>query len=120
VKELRKSTLELAVWGRLVSQDRSDEPAAMLLERIAEEKKRLVVEGKIRPEKELPAIGDGERPFELPLGWEWVRLGEIIELTSGQHLGPGKYTTDGNGLLHISGPAEFGEDHPIITKWTNH
>ena len=77
VKRLRELILELAVRGKLVPQDPNDEPASELLKRIQAEKARLVAEGKIRKDKTLPAIGEEEKPFELPAGWEWVRLGEI-------------------------------------------
>ena len=76
IKKLRELILELAVRGKLVPQDPSDEPASELLKRIAEEKARLVAEGKIRKPKPLAKISE-EKPFELPAGWEWSRLGEL-------------------------------------------
>jgi type I restriction enzyme S subunit len=84
VKRLRELILELAVRGKLVPQDPNDEPASELLKRIQAEKARLVAEGKIKKDKPLPTIGEEEKPFELPVGWQWVRVGEISELvTSG-------------------------------------
>ncbi|WP_461606763.1 restriction endonuclease subunit S [Aeromonas rivipollensis] len=77
IKKLRELILELAVRGKLVPQDPSDEPASVLLARIAAEKARLVKEGKIKKPKALPEIGEEEKPFELPEGWEWVKLGGI-------------------------------------------
>ncbi|MCK9460078.1 MAG: restriction endonuclease subunit S [Proteobacteria bacterium] len=77
VKKLRELILQLAVQGKLVPQDPSDEPASVLLKKIAEEKKRLVAEGKIKKEKTLPPIEPEEVPFEVPEGWEWVRLDEV-------------------------------------------
>jgi len=77
VKKLRELILQLAVRGKLVPQDEKDEPAAVLLERIKEEKERLIREGKIKREKPLPEIREDEKPYELPKGWEWVRLGEV-------------------------------------------
>lgn len=79
VSQLRQAILQLAVMGKLVPQDANDEPASVLLERIMEEKARLVKEGKIKKEKKLPPLDVDEMPFELPEGWEWVRLGQIIE-----------------------------------------
>ncbi|MGN7511547.1 restriction endonuclease subunit S [Aeromonas salmonicida] len=81
IKKLRELILELAVRGKLVPQDPNDEPASVLLERIAVEKARLVKEGKIKKPKALPEIGEEEKPFELPEGWEWCRLDEL-SLTS--------------------------------------
>ena len=77
VGELKNAILSLAVKGKLVPQDESDEPASVLLERIREEKERLVKEKKIKKEKPLPEIGEDEIPYELPNGWEWIRLGAI-------------------------------------------
>ncbi|WP_429069033.1 restriction endonuclease subunit S [Aeromonas dhakensis] len=77
IKKLRELILELAVRGKLVPQDPSDEPASVLLERIAAEKTRLVKEGKIKKPKALPEIGEEDKPFELPEGWECIRLGDL-------------------------------------------
>ncbi|MBQ4667476.1 restriction endonuclease subunit S [Aeromonas hydrophila] len=80
IKKLRELILELAVRGKLVPQDPSDEPASVLLERIAAEKARLVKEGKIKKPKALPEIGKEDKPFELPAGWEWSMLAEIAAI----------------------------------------
>jgi type I restriction enzyme, S subunit len=77
IKKLRELILELAVRGKLVPQDPSDEPASVLLERIAAEKARLVKEGEIKKPKTWPEISEEEKPFGLPEGWEWVKLGDI-------------------------------------------
>ncbi|EPL1176486.1 restriction endonuclease subunit S [Morganella morganii] len=77
IKKLRELILELAVRGKLVPQDPNDEPASELLKRIAAEKAELVKQGKIKKQKPLPDISEDEKPFELPVGWEWVRLGFI-------------------------------------------
>ena len=77
VQKLRELILELAVRGKLVPQDPNDEPASVLLEKISNEKARLVQEGKIRKPKKLPEITEEEKPFELPKGWAWVRLQDV-------------------------------------------
>lgn len=77
VAELRKAILQLAVMGRLVEQDPSDPPASELLKEIEAEKQRLVKAGKIKKPKPLPPIKPEEVPYQLPQGWEWVRLGDI-------------------------------------------
>ncbi|WP_206441533.1 restriction endonuclease subunit S [Amphritea opalescens] len=77
IKKLRELILELAVRGKLVPQDPNDEPASVLLERIAAEKAQLVKEKKIKKPKALPEIGEDEKPFTLPVGWEWARLGAV-------------------------------------------
>ena len=75
--------------GKLVLQDLNDEPAGELLKRIQTEKAKLVAEGKIKKDKPLSPISDEEKPFELPQGWEWVKLGVLTKkLTDGSHNPP--------------------------------
>jgi len=76
IQRLNAAILQLAVQGKLVPQDPQDEPAAVLLERIAAEKARLVAEKIIRKSKPVPLIELDEIPYELPAGWEWLRLVE--------------------------------------------
>ena len=80
IDQLKQTILQLAVMGKLVSQDPSDEPASELLKRIHAEKAKLIAEGKIKKDKPLPPITEDEKPFELPQGWEWVRLDEVANL----------------------------------------
>lgn len=102
--QLRKSILQQAIQGKLVPQDPNDEPASVLLERIREEKARLVKEKKAKREKnpsiiyrgednsyyeEFTATGevkciDDEIPFDLPDGWVWARLENVVELINGR------------------------------------
>ncbi|VVS94054.1 restriction endonuclease subunit S [Desulfoluna spongiiphila] len=120
IKKLRELILELAVRGKLVPQDPGDEPASVLLERIAAEKARLVKEKKIKKPKKLSEINEEEKPFELPNSWEWSRLGLLINLISGQHLKPDEYMenqADGS-IPYITGPAEFGDIFPSYSKYT--
>lgn len=77
--QMKKSILQQAVMGKLVPQDPNDEPASVLLKKIAEEKQKLIKEGKIKKQKALPAITEDDIPFEIPESWKWVRLNEIIE-----------------------------------------
>lgn len=81
---LSKSILQSAVQGKLVPQNPHDEPATELLKRIEKEKARLIKEGKIKKEKPLPPIADDEIPYDLPDGWVWCRLGEIVIPIMGQ------------------------------------
>ncbi|PWV75311.1 restriction endonuclease subunit S [Halomonas sp. A11-A] len=83
IDKLKQAILQLAVMGRLVEQDPNDEPASVLLERIAEEKVRLVKEGKIRKQKPLPEIAHDEYPFEIPTGWAMSRMDDITNIISG-------------------------------------
>ncbi len=77
IDTLKQTILQLAVMGKLVPQDPNDEPAAKLLERIAEEKAQLIKDKKIKKQKALPEITEDEKPFELPSGWEWCRVADL-------------------------------------------
>jgi type I restriction enzyme S subunit len=87
VARLRELILTLAVQGKLVPQDPRDEPASVLLQKIRAEKDRLIAEGKIKRDKPLTEIADEEKPFELPQGWEWVRLGTLLDRISNGYSG---------------------------------
>ena len=104
--QLRKSILQQAIQGKLVPQDPNDEPASVLLERIREEKARLVEEKKIKKEKSPSVIFKGEDnsyyekftlsgevkcideeiPFEIPNGWEWCIIGNLFNHNNGKQL----------------------------------
>ena len=99
--DLRKSILQAAVQGKLVPQDKNDEPASELLKRIQAEKAALVKEGKLKKERPLPLITEDEIPYDLPEGWEWCRLGTIcLKLTDGTHSTP-TYTKTGIPFLSV-------------------
>jgi type I restriction enzyme S subunit len=101
-KQLKNSILQWAIQGKLVPQDPNDEPASVLLERIREEKARLVKEKKIKKDKNESIIFrgddnshyekfangtvkciDDEIPFEIPQSWCWVRLCAIGTIIGG-------------------------------------
>ena len=83
IDTLEQTLLQLAVRGLLVPQDPTDEPASALLQKIRAEKDRLIATGQIKQGKPLPPLTDEEKPFELPVGWEWVRVGDVVELLNG-------------------------------------
>ena len=80
-KALRQKILDLAIHGKLVPQDPNDEPASVLLERIRDEKERLIKEGKIKRPKKIKTTSDKPHyenvPFEVPSSWVWTTLGEL-------------------------------------------
>ena len=102
-KQLKNSILQWAIQGKLVPQDPNDEPASVLLDKIRQEKKRLIKEKKIKRDKNASIIYRGEDnsyyekilatgevkcideeiPFDVPNGWEWERIGNLFETTSG-------------------------------------
>ena len=80
VRHTKSRVLDLAVRGKLTEQRPEEGSAEELLERIREEKQRLIAEGKLKKEKPLPEITEEEIPFDIPAGWKWVRLGEICDI----------------------------------------
>ena len=103
---LKKSILQEAIQGKLVSQDPNDEPASILLDRIRSEKQRLIREGKIKKDKHESIIFrrdnshyekrgfeevciDDELPFEIPENWCWSRLSALCKsISDGDHQPP--------------------------------
>ena len=117
--DMKKSLLQYAIEGKLVPQRKEEGTAKDLLAEIRAEKARLVKEKKIKKSKPLPAITDDEKPFDIPDSWEWVRLGDIIELQSGQDFSPSKYSdTDKDGTPYITGASSFTENGVLENRWT--
>ena len=103
-KQLKNSILQWAIQGKLVPQDPNDEPARVLLEKIRQEKERLIKEKKIKRDKNVSIIYRGEDnsyyekilatgevkcideeiPFEIPNGWEWCRMQDVITFVNGR------------------------------------
>lgn len=84
--DMQKSILQYAIQGKLVEQRKEDGTAEELYQKIQEEKKKLIKEGKIKKTKTLPEITEDEIPFDIPKNWKWVRLGELISISSGKGL----------------------------------
>lgn len=120
VDELEKTILQLAVRGLLVPQDPSDQPAEVLLQYVRAEKGPVKLKGVAKQD----ISSNGGQPEEgesgIPAQWVKAPLGSIIELISGQHLGPTEYV-DGPlaEVPYLTGPAEFGEISPHPTRSTN-
>ena len=98
-KKLRQKILDLPIRGKLVPQDPNDEPASVLLERIKEEKERLIKEGKIRKSKRM-ASSDMPHyenvPFEVPESWMWTTIEEICsKIGSGSTPRGSNYSANG-------------------------
>lgn len=101
IKKLRELILELAVRGLLVPQNPTDEPASELLSRIASEKTKLAIAGKIRKEKPLRPVSDKEKSFDLPTGWEWAKLGMLMEMFNGRAFKQTEWSSDGLPIIRI-------------------
>ena len=99
-KALRQKILDLAIHGKLVPQDPNDEPASVLLQRIHEEKERLIKEGKIKKGKKSAKTSDTAHyengPFEVPESWEWTTIETICsKIGSGSTPKGGNYVQEG-------------------------
>ena len=93
--DMQKSILQMAIQGKLVEQRPEEGTGEELYRQIQAEKQALIKAGKIKKEKPLPEIAEDEVPFEIPEGWKWVRLGEIIfGVADGPHFSP-KYQEQG-------------------------
>ena len=137
-KQLKNSILQWAIQGKLVPQDPNDEPASVLLDKIRQEKERLIKEKKIKRDKnasiiyrgednsyyeKITATGevkciDEEVPFEIPQGWEWCRMRDVIQLLSGRDLEPSMYNSSQKGIPYITGASNFTNENLIVNRWT--
>lgn len=104
VKRLRELIFTLAMRGKLVAQRPSDPPARELLREIEAEKERLVKEKKIKSIPHLPQVTAEEVPYVLPCGWEWVRLGIIGNIFTGNSINAREKEVKyrGSGLPYIA------------------
>ena len=107
VRHTKSRVLDLAVRGKLTEQRPEEGSAEDLLERIREEKQRLIAGGKLKKEKPLPEITEEEIPFDIPAGWKWVRLGEICEVIMGQSPDGSSITTSSDGIEFHQGKICF-------------
>ena len=97
-QELKASILQLAIQGKLVEQRPEEGTAEELYKQIQKEKKKLIKEGKIKKEKPLPEITEDEIPFDIPVDWIWIKLGEI----GGKRIPAGRtLTADNTGYKYI-------------------
>lgn len=116
VGRLRRFVLDLAVRGKLVEQDPSDEPASELLKRIAAEKARMVKAGRVRESCKV-ANGDPVPRFALPASWVWSPIESVAHIEMGQSPRSEHYNRIGNGLAFFQGKADFGPRHPTPRYW---
>ena len=85
-KQLKQKILSLAISGKLVPQDPSDEPASELLKRIKAERESTVEKGRKKKATTDTSHYQQQPPFELPKGWVWCKLGEIFYLKAGENI----------------------------------
>lgn len=117
-EDMQKSILQYAIQGKLVEQREEDGTAEELYQKIQAEKEKLIKEGKIKKSKPLPEITEDEIPFDIPESWKWVRLGDVIQLTSGQDMTPNKYNEISKGIPYLTGASNIQDGEVIINRWT--
>ena len=101
-EQLKASILQYAIQGKLVEQRPEEGTGEELYQRIQTEKQRLIKEGKIKKEKPLAEITDGEIPFDIPESWKWIKLGEVVSVLGGKRIPVGRtLTTDNTGYKYI-------------------
>ena len=101
-EQLKASILQYAIQGKLVEQRPGEGTGEELYQRIQTEKQRLIKEGKIKKEKPLTEITDGEIPFDIPESWKWIKLGEVVSVLGGKRIPVGRtLTTDNTGYKYI-------------------
>ena len=136
-KQLKNSILQWAIQGKLVPQDPNDEPASVLLDKIRQEKERLIKEKKIKRDKNASIIYRGEDnsyyekmlatgevkcideeiPFEVPKGWEWCRICHVAEIARGGSPRPIKeYLTDATDGINWIKIGDTEKDSKYITS----
>ena len=140
-KQLKNSILQWAIQGKLVPQDPNDEPASVLLDKIRQEKERLIKEKKIKRDKnasiiyrgednsyyeKLLATGevkciDEEIPFEIPATWNWARLSNITSILGDGIHGTPEYDATGtvyfiNGNNLSNGSIEIKADTKKVSE----
>ena len=118
VKKLRELILDLAVRGLLVPQDPEDEPASVLLERIAAEKTKLIKSKAIKRQKPLTDAREVTRPFNLPKGWAWGLLDDLALASNAgwsPKCDPQPREENNWGVLKVSA-VSWGEFNPAENK----
>ena len=129
-KQLKNSILQQAIQGKLIKQNKEDEPASKLLKRIKAEREKLIKSGKIKPNKNISAIYrkgnsfyekieneeiciDEELPFEIPKTWEWVRMDNVFILNMGQSPKGDAVSEINNGIEFHQGKLFFGKKYIV-------
>ena len=135
-KQLKNSILQWAIQGKLVQQDPNDEPASVLLDKIRQEKERLIKEKKIKRDKNASIIYRGEDnsyyekilatgevkcideeiPFEVPKGWEWCRIASLADVVRGGSPRPAGSPIFYDGSIPFLKVADLTRESSIYVK----
>ena len=135
-KQLKNSILQWAIQGKLVPQDPNDEPASVLLDKIRQEKERLIKEKKIKRDKNASIIYRGEDnsyyekilatgevkcideeiPFDVPNGWEWCRIVSLADVVRGGSPRPAGSPIFYDGSIPFLKVADLTRESSIYVK----
>lgn len=135
-KQLKNSILQWAIQGKLVPQDPNDEPASVLLDKIRQEKERLIKEKKIKRDKNASIIYRGEDnsyyekilatgevkcideeiPFDIPQGWEWCRIASLADVVRGGSPRPAGSPIFYDGSIPFLKVADLTRESSIYVK----
>jgi type I restriction enzyme S subunit len=115
---LKAKLIDSAIQGKLTEQLPEDGTAEELYQQIQHEKQELVRAGKIKKDKPLPEITEGEIPFDIPDNWKMCRLGSVITLVSGTDYKPEEYNDENRGTPYITGASNLLPGGVLINRWT--
>lgn len=126
VAKLRGLILDLAVRGSLTEHNPSEESAVSLLKRVLTDREQLIEAGRFRKPKKLEAISDDEIAYQLPEGWTWVKLGQLMEMFNGRAFKKTEWSEAGVPIIRIQNlndpsvefnhfDGELAEQHQIQT-----
>ncbi|WP_312394363.1 restriction endonuclease subunit S [Chryseobacterium sp.] len=112
ITQTKSKILDLAIRGKLIPQDPTDEPASVLLERIKAEHFN-------NKKKSQKTSDNSHYPFEIPETWEWCQISDFLLLLSGRDLLPTEYSGRPIGIPYITGASNITKDELIINRWTD-
>ena len=115
--DMQKSILQMAIQGKLVEQRPEEGTGEELYQQIRAEKQKFIKAGKIKKEKPLPEITEGEIPFEIPESWKWVRLGDLANINGGFAFKSTNYTSEGVRVIRITDFNEMGFVNDKIVRY---
>ena len=115
--DLRKSILQAAVQGKLVPQDKNDEPASELLKRIQAEKAVLIKEGKLKKEKPLSPVTEDEIPYDLPNGWTWCHLSDLGNIQSSKRVFTSEFVSKGIPFYRGTEIGALAGKRDVVSKY---
>lgn len=115
--DLRKSILQAAVQGKLVPQDKNDEPASEILKRVQAKKAAFIRTSKLKNENPLPPILEDDTPYDLPEGWVWCRLGDLGNVQSSKRVFTSEFVENGIPFYRGTEIGALSNGEMLVTKY---